>query len=98
MPPRKQILDGKSLGVCSKTRLVQNQLYLASKPNNSNVNAWKYKIRPIITLPRYSTKFLVACDEVDVEVVVDEGPEDLLDEPLGVRLGKQEVLQYWKMS
>ena len=44
-------------------------------------------------MPRYSTKFLVACDEVDVEVVVDEGPEDLLDEPLGVRLGKQDVLQ-----
>ena len=39
LTPRKQILDGKSLGVCSKTRLVQNQLYLASKPNKSSVNA-----------------------------------------------------------
>ena len=47
-------------------------------------------------MPRYSTKFLVASDEVDVEIVVDEGLEDLLDEPpdkVGLWLGKQDVLQ-----
>ena len=83
------------MGVSSKSPLVQNQLYLASKPNNNDsVNARKYKNVLIITLPRYSTKFLVASDEVDVGIVVDVGLEDLLDEPPDkVGLGKQDVLQ-----
>ena len=48
LTPRKQILDGKSLGVCSKTPLVQNQLYLASKPINNIVNARKYKLKQLL--------------------------------------------------
>ena len=45
-------------------------------------------------MPRYSTKFLVASDDVDVGVVVDEVLEDLLDEPQDkVGLREQDVLQ-----